>query len=215
MSLHMHTRPASSRPDAQHGAVGGGMSDPQASSVLVGRRLAIALALAPAVLPWLARAAAAMPADTPTPATPSVRPASPAPIDPALLRPWAREIVARLASAADDRLDPADYGAERAGLAWWSRGVANCRRQFAPVVPAYVGSPSHAGPSCRRRPCAGMTRMQPRPCIQRQTTIDRTRCSAANQRGRVEMSATRSVPWRSLRHHESKPGLARTGQPHR
>jgi len=54
-----------------------------------------------------------MPSDTPTVATPPGRPASPVPIDPARLRPWAHEIVARLASAADDGLDPADYGAEQ------------------------------------------------------------------------------------------------------
>ena len=109
----MPSRPASASTATDHSASGAVLSNPQASSSLVRRRLAIALALAPAALPWVARAAAAMPSDTPTVATPPGRPASPVPIDPARLRPWAHEIVARLASAADDGLDPADYGAEQ------------------------------------------------------------------------------------------------------
>jgi len=69
------------------------------------RSLLAACALAPVVLPTRA--------GPPWPPGPTV------PLDPALLRPWAEEIVARLASAADDGLDPADYGAEplRAALA--------------------------------------------------------------------------------------------------
>ena len=80
------------------------------------RRLAVALALAAAVLPWVARAAraaTAMPLEARTPAATPVQTASPVPIDPTWLRPWAREIVALLTNAADDGLDPADYGAAR------------------------------------------------------------------------------------------------------
>ena len=109
----MHRRPASTRTATRHSASDGALPDRQAPSALVRRRLTIALALAPAALPWLARAATAMPTETPNPATPPLRPASPVPIDPARLRPWASEIVSLLTSAADDGLDPADYGAAR------------------------------------------------------------------------------------------------------
>ncbi len=107
---------------------------PEPARCAARRRLALALALAPAALAGLGRAApgsaspaapgsTASPTSSPlsssatAPALPPSSAAAPplgtaAAIDPVRLRPWAREIVACLAGAADDGLDPADYGTD-------------------------------------------------------------------------------------------------------
>ena len=83
------------------------------------RRVALALAMAPlaAAAPWRAAAQAAT-----APAPPAPRAVTPAAVasgpadglrEPSRLRRFAGEIVARLAAAADDGLDAADYGAQR------------------------------------------------------------------------------------------------------
>ncbi len=78
------------------------------------RRLALAAALVwvPLSLPWPARARLVYLS-----------------IDPARLRPWAREILALLSSAADEGLDPADYAAERL-LAASAPGTADAAARF-------------------------------------------------------------------------------------
>ena len=64
----------------------------------------------------------------------------------------------------------------------------------APTVPAYVGSPAHTGPSCRRRCCAVMTGMPPRPCVQPPAATDSTRCETAAEHAE-ETEATGASNW--------------------